>query len=845
MDNNNSSTASESTPPTILAQTASPLDTAAADGLTSALKLAARGFFVFPCEPRGKKPIGGHGHLEATTDVAAIRRWWAEMPTANVAVACAASGLVVLDIDPRHDGDATLTVQEERLGKLPMTVEAATGGVDGGRHLFFRAPGGPLIGKLGDGLDVKHQGYVVAAPSIHPDGGRYRWKASPFDNEVAELPAQWRKRLTKRPRAEARVEQQNRMRTGTAGAYGRSVLESEIEIVRNAREGERNNSLNRAAFALAQLHAGGVVSDVREVLAQAATDAGLPEVEGRATIESGWKAGLAEPRIPHEDRPSSEGSSLVTAQLHTEASTGAAGGEEWPEPEPLPDGLPHVPSFDERLLPEVLRPWLSDVAERTQCPPEYAAVGALVSASSVIGRGCTIRPKHCDPWQVVPNLWGALIGPPASMKTPALTEALAPVQRLVAKATAKYQQETEGLEARIAEAEARRAVAREDMKKAARKGGDMAAAKVAFAEAGELPKTTERRYLVNDSTIEKIGVLLNENPRGLLHYRDELTGWLSTLDRDGHEGDRAFFLEGWNGTGRFTVDRISRGTLHIEALCLSMLGGIQPGPLAEYLRVAMRGGMGADGLMQRFQLLVYPDPPRVWRNVDRWPDSAARNRAFEIFQRLDTLSKESLGATTEEDGLPCLHFDVPAQKLFDEWRADLMNRLLDSEEHPAIESHLAKYGKLMPSLALIFHLCDAGTMPPGAVGLASAQRAVGWCNVLEAHARRVYSTIATAKLGAARTLLAKLRSGAIATPFGARDIYRAAWSGLDDRELVLDALAILTDHGWVREAMVDTAGRTRHEYHVHPALQAGSAQATPPSVLSVPANRNASPDGEG
>jgi Protein of unknown function (DUF3987) len=71
----------------------------------------------------------------------------------------------------------------------------------------------------------------------------------------------------------------------------------------------------------------------------------------------------------------------------------------------------------------------------------------------------------------------------------------------------------------------------------------------------------------------------HDNPKGLLLFRDELSGFLHTMDRPGHETDRAFYCEAWNGTGTFTYDRIGRGTMHIRAACVSVLGGIQPGPL--------------------------------------------------------------------------------------------------------------------------------------------------------------------------------------------------------------------------------------------------------------------------
>jgi putative DNA primase/helicase len=110
-----------------------------------------------------------------------------------------------------------------------------------------------------------------------------------------------------------------------------------------------------------------------------------------------------------------------------------------------------------------------------------------------------------------------------------------------------------------------------------------------------------------------------------------LTGFLHSLEREGREGSRAFYLEAWNGDGRFTYDRIGRGTIDIEAACVSILGGIQPGPLTGYMLQLAKGLGGDDGLMQRFQLLVWPDVTSEWVNVDREPDISARRRIGEIF----------------------------------------------------------------------------------------------------------------------------------------------------------------------------------------------------------------------
>jgi putative DNA primase/helicase len=142
---------------------------------------------------------------------------------------------------------------------------------------------------------------------------------------------------------------------------------------------------------------------------------------------------------------------------------------------------------------------------------------------------------------------------------------------------------------------------------------------------------THRRYLVNDTTVEALAEILQANPEGTCAYRDELIGLLKMLDKEGQEHSRAFYLEAWNGNDSYSSDRIGRGHVHIPQCCLSLLGGIQPGRLQSYIMEAVKGGAGDDGLIQRFQLLVWPDISKDWMDVDRWPDTESKNRAFVTF----------------------------------------------------------------------------------------------------------------------------------------------------------------------------------------------------------------------
>ena len=483
--------------------------------------------------------------------------------------------------------------------------------------------------------------------------------------------------------------------------------------------------------------------------------------------------------------------------------------DNWPDPKPLPDGLLPVAPFDYAFLPEAIAPWVRDISERMQCPPDFVGAAAMVALGSAIGRKIGIRPQRKTDWFAVPNLWGCIIGRPGAMKSPAMSEALKPLNRLDAQARAENDKAAKAF---AIEAEAHKLVKEDAAKKvrAALKDGAKNVSDLLSLEEPEPPMA--RRYVVNDCSYEALGVVMADNPQGVLGFRDELVSLLKTLDREDNAAARGFYLSAWNGTDGYTFDRIIRGKTHIEAACLSLLGSTQPGRIAEYIRRAS-GGAGDDGLIQRFGLLVWPDQSPDWRNVDRYPDSAARAAAFETFTRLDALNPDAIGCERDAfESLPFLRFDNAAQGLFEEWRADLEARLRSNDLSPALESHLAKYRKLVPGLALIGHLADGA----GPIGEAALLRALAFAEYLETHARRAYGAASEAETASAKAILSRIQRGELADGFAARDIYRKQWAHLSEREQVQAGLDLLTDCDWLELRTVPTGGRARATYAINP-----------------------------
>ena len=478
-------------------------------------------------------------------------------------------------------------------------------------------------------------------------------------------------------------------------------------------------------------------------------------------------------------------------------------------PQPLPDPLPAVSVFEPAMLQDSMRGWCVDAAEGLGVPLDFLAVPAVVACAAAIGRVVAVRPKLQDRWIERAILWGAVIGRPSAGKSPALAPARRMLARLEVGESKKHAERLRDFQADQAVAVAAAENAKQEMRKAI-KGGDTAKAQALArdATAPELEAPPEPRIVVADATVEKLGELLNANPRGLLMVRDELTGWLASLDREGHECDRAFWLECWNGTGPFVVDRIGRGTVRIEACAVSVLGGIQPGKLSEYVRGAVKGGMGDDGLMQRFQLAVYPDLPASWRYRDVAPNAACEMRAHETFQRLRAITPESVGANLGDGyDLPWLPLAEDARALWIEWQEELMPRLRSGAEPAHMESHLAKFPALACRLALVLHLIDA---PHGPVTGEAMARALDWCGHLESHARRIYAPLADGGLSAAHALLRKRKE--LPDVFTARDVYRKGWGGLD-MDATGEAIDVLVEHGHVAELPAEhSTGRPTARY---------------------------------
>jgi hypothetical protein len=269
--------------------------------------LTALGFSVFPVKPGGKEPMGKwKDHHTNAPDPGEVA-YWVDIQ-ANIGIACGAvSGLVVLDLDTPE-----AVAEAQRLG-IPDTITAHTGR---GFHVYFRHPGGKIGNRAGimPGADIRGDGgYVVAPPSLHPSGARYRWSNPPDLFELADMPA-WLVDMLAAPKAKAGAQEPSSLQLEPSRAiachggdhpYCLKALEGECAAIRNAPNGQQEATLNRAALKLGHYVGGGVLTYqtaknglLSAALAMPAYDPRRPwtQAELIKKIERGLADGMAEPK---------------------------------------------------------------------------------------------------------------------------------------------------------------------------------------------------------------------------------------------------------------------------------------------------------------------------------------------------------------------------------------------------------------------------------------------------------------------------------------------------------------------------------------------------------------------
>jgi hypothetical protein len=245
----------------------------------------------------------------------------------------------------------------------------------------------------------------------------------------------------------------------------------------------------------------------------------------------------------------------------------------------------NVPDFPIEILPPVAREFVNAQSIVMGCDPAGMAMSVLAALSGAVSHRFALRMMRHGSWWENPRVWALLAGDPSSKKTPIFNAATSPLEEYQHYIGQQYKE-------RLRESE----------------------------EKGAEKPNPPQRFVVFDTTIEKLGDILSRSADGLLVKRDEFSGWVGALEKyssnKGSAADRGFWLKAFDG-GPYSIDRISRGETLIDNLSVSLIGGIQPARLAEL------GGLTSDGLLQRF-LPVVLKPSRL--ALDQPTDDEAYGR---------------------------------------------------------------------------------------------------------------------------------------------------------------------------------------------------------------------------
>jgi hypothetical protein len=291
---------------------------------------------------------------------------------------------------------------------------------------------------------------------------------------------------------------------------------------------------------------------------------------------------------------------------------------------------------------------------------------------------------------------------------------------------------------------------------------------------------------------------LKDNPRGVSLCRDEIGSLFTLMRKTGYEMLGDLLLEGWNASTSFKLDRIGRGTTLLEAPCISVFGTAQPSRLKHILKGYADGG---DGLLSRFQFVVFQESKPAWR-PSREPMPTHIDNAYLEFL---------VALADQREGPVChLHLSNRALDLFEPWQESLQNDLNDlGNDAPALESHVGKLPSLVLKLAGILHLafhfehsppqrCIQGVYDepmlvdwPKEIGPQSMQAALDMARVLRAHAEHLYRPLSDRENVVSNALLKKVQIGKVQSGTKVRDIKQSGWSHLDNHDDVELAVSTL------------------------------------------------------
>lgn len=499
------------------------------------------------------------------------------------------------------------------------------------------------------------------------------------------------------------------------------------------------------------------------------------------------------------------------------AATPPLNQDKWSDPRELvATGLPTPQELTRDMLPGFMADAVFNHAERlNNTKPDFTATTLLIVISTICGGSIELVPKQNDDWSIPIVLWGALIGSASSMKTPSAALGLGMLQKIQSEIFSVEVKETKAVynfEKKMYDKDYQRIQAEAEQ---AHEIGDSALKMECIKKLTSLTEP-KRPYLrnvyINDGTVEAMQIRLSENPSGVLNWRDELSGFIASMNSQAREHERSFYLEAFNASkSSYVQERIGRENVEIDRVILQIFGGIQPSLIVPIVKEKLHG-LKDDGFLERLlQFSVFPDIEGM-EYTDILPDTYSNIRLYSVIETIAQIHQPF-------DPIK-LKFYTNAQRLWEEWNREFIHKIGQSPENiqPFLTKQIATCGKL----ASIFHIYNEAEThvalykdqkefkPSPYISKETLLLSFKWIEYLNTHVKKIFALgLQTQETSSAVKLESKLPD--LYPEFTKHQLSQKGWSNLKTAKDRDEALSTLLDSGYIKVVEQPT-----RKYLVHP-----------------------------
>ena len=504
-------------------------------------------------------------------------------------------------------------------------------------------------------------------------------------------------------------------------------------------------------------------------------------------------------------------------------------------PKPLGD----VQAYDEHMMPcEDAQKFVSQGALQLGCPPDYIAVSVLMVIGAVAGRRMVVRAGKYSDRTTYMNNFGLIIGPPTAVKSPAMEYSMRPLRRISAALIEKHDSVLANFASQMSVWEVQEKIATKEIATALNANDLLKATNIRITLDQQKPKIPHETILeVNALTMQRLTQAASTNPKGFLLWRDELSGFFIELENDMNGGMREILLTAYDGNSPHRYETKGAGR-EISYPLISIFGSAQFAKISKHILASKNGTERDDGFIQRFSLMIYPDPISNTAHVDVSTPPGNDVWLEHLLERIVNLPD----VVDPQTGFPkpllpsiVMPFEEKAYLYYQNNIQKLREETWAKDYPPYLQNHFKKYEKTVIGLAGILSLIEKPTAYE--VSEKGIRLAFRWIRYLKTHALRIFNATADKALEAFSLLtffgknpdhLGWTKDGFTAQALMKKDFFKPMLTVFQSLISLEKALAILVEWDWIREIVSKTTMqksggiRVNHKFFLHPTILDGT-----------------------